>query len=51
MCLIALLLPKLLTSKDVVTSMHKKTCFRKSLWNQRVNVFQKLVNYAGQHFC
>ena len=48
--LIAQVLLKLLTPRDVLVYMHNSACFKKAYCSERVNESQKLVQYAGKNF-
>ena len=41
---------KLLTPRDVVVWMHNRACFLKAYCSQRVNEFQKLLQYGEKSF-
>ena len=50
MSLIAEVFLKLLTPKDVLTYMYKRSCFSKPFDSERVNESQKLLKSAEKYF-
>lgn len=50
MSLIAYVFPKLLISKDTVTLMPKRSCFRTSIGNQCCNGSETVLESAHKHF-
>ena len=50
MSLIAQVFLKLLTLKDLLTEMDKRSCFRKPFRSERVNESQKLLKSAEKYF-
>ena len=50
MRVLAYLFPKLLFRKDVATETSRKSCFRTSFGNQRVNGFQTPLKVATHHY-